>query len=97
MTAEIHIYTRPGCGACGAWRTWLQAEGLDYEEYPLGDIPAHRCGKLLEEIARGDAREPAEHGPFAPVVWRERPDGHLVLIAHGTEPLFSLPKKRGGA
>ena len=96
MTADIHVYSVPRCGACASWKTWLELEGVEYAEHPLDEVPAHRCAELLREIARGDMAEPPIHGPFAPVVLREHGDGRYGLIAHGTEPLFAMPKKGGG-
>lgn len=88
---KVHLYTMPRCSGCASWRVFLQHEGIDYQEHPLSEVPAHRCSRLLQEAARGDMQDPPEHGPLAPVVTVEHDDGHHALIAHGTLPFFALP------
>ena len=42
MTAEIEIYTRPGCGYCSAAKSLLNRKKATFTEYDAGKDPSVR-------------------------------------------------------
>ena len=42
MTANIEIYTRPGCGYCGAARSLLTRKKAAFSEFDVAKDPAFR-------------------------------------------------------
>jgi glutaredoxin 3 len=42
MTAAIEIYTRPGCGYCGAAKSLLTRKKVDFTEFDVATDPALR-------------------------------------------------------
>jgi glutaredoxin 3 len=42
MTAAIEIYTRPGCGYCGAAKSLLTRKKADFTEFDVAVDPAFR-------------------------------------------------------
>ena len=62
MTAAIEIYTRPGCGYCGAAKSLLTRKQVAFTEYDVAIDPAFRqqmydragAGSTFPQIFIGD-------------------------------------------
>jgi len=55
MTADILIYTTPGCPDCAALKRWLGEQGLAYEERDLSqpgmaEQAKDRCGVRIAPV-----------------------------------------------
>jgi glutaredoxin 3 len=52
MTAAIEIYTRPGCGYCGAAKSLLTRKKADFTEFDVAVDPAFR-ERMFERAGAG--------------------------------------------